>query len=340
MENPVLVEVTRGNVVESRHRGSVAVMDADGKLVLGVGDVEQGVFPRSAVKALQAIPLIESGAADALAFDDAELALACASHNGEEVHANTARVMLLKAGLTEDHLMCGSQWPKHMDDCAKLIKADEEPCQLHNNCSGKHAGFLAMAKTVGLPTANYIDPDHPVQMEIRNVMEQMSGAILAQDVCGTDGCSIPTYAMELQKTALAFARFGTGVGLDEVRANATETLYEACVNEPYMVAGKDRFCSEIMDAFQGRVFVKVGAEGVFCASLPELGYGISLKCDDGAFRGAEVMMASLIRALLPISDDEDKALLHWERQQLKNRRDILIGKVRPVADIEQILKRV
>ncbi|KZL20931.1 L-asparaginase II [Pseudovibrio axinellae] len=338
MDNPVLVEVTRGNIVESRHRGSIAIVDADGKLAFSAGDVEQGIFARSAIKALQAIPMVESGAAEALAFDDAELALACASHNGEETHANSARIMLFKAGLTEEDLMCGTQWPKHMDDCVKLIKTDESPCQLHNNCSGKHAGFLAMAKTLGVSTDNYIGYDHPVQAEIRNVLEQMGGSILGRDTCGTDGCSIPTYAMEQQKTALAFARFATGVGLDPVRANATEVLYEACVNEPYMVAGKNRFCTEIMDIFKGRVFVKVGAEGVFCAALPELGFGVTLKCDDGAERGAEVMMASVIRSLLPLSEDEEKGLHAWEHQQLMNRRDILVGEVRPVEDIKRLLK--
>lgn len=337
MDNPVLVEVTRGTTVESRHRGSIAIVDADGKLAFSAGDVEQGIFARSAIKALQAIPMVESGAAEALDFDDAELALACASHNGEETHAKSARIMLFKAGLTEEDLLCGPQWPKHMDDCVGLVKTDDSPCQLHNNCSGKHAGFLAMAKTLGIPTENYIDFDHPVQMEIRNVLEQMSGGILARDVCGTDGCSIPTYAMDQQKTALAFARFATGVGLDPVRASAAETLYEACVNEPYMVAGKNRFCTEIMDIFKGRVFVKVGAEGVFCAALPELGFGVTLKCEDGSVRGAEVMMASTIRSLLDISDDEEKGLNAWEHQQLKNRRDVLVGEVRPVADFKRLL---
>ncbi|GHB19913.1 asparaginase [Pseudovibrio japonicus] len=338
MDNPVLVEVTRGNIVESRHRGSIAIVDADGKLAFSAGDVEQGIFARSAIKALQAIPMVESGAAEALDYDDAELALACASHNGEHVHASSARMMLFKAGLSEENLMCGPQWPKHMEDCVSLIKADETPCQLHNNCSGKHAGFLAMAKTLGIPTENYIDFDHPVQAEIRNVIEQMSGGILGRDVCGTDGCSIPTYAMEQHKTALAFARFGTGVGLDQERSKAAEVLYEACVNEPYMVAGKQRFCTEVMDIFRGRVFAKTGAEGVFCAALPELGFGITLKCDDGTDRGAEVMMASIIRSLLPLSDEEEKGLRSWEHQQLKNRRDILVGEVRPVEDFKRLLK--
>ncbi|SFT49477.1 asparaginase [Pseudovibrio denitrificans] len=340
MDNPVLVEVTRGNTVESRHRGSIAIVDADGKLAFGAGDVEQGIFARSAIKALQAIPMVESGAAEALNFDDAELALACASHNGEDVHAKSARMMLFKAGLTEQDLMCGPQWPKHMDDCVEIVKTDDSPCQLHNNCSGKHAGFLAMAKTLGIPTENYIDFDHPVQAEIRNVLEQMSGGVLAQDVCGTDGCSIPTYAMDQQKTALAFARFATGVGLDPVRANAAEVLYEACVNEPYMVAGKNRFCTEIMDIFKGRVFVKVGAEGVFCAALPELGFGVTLKCEDGSVRGAEVMMAATIRSLLGLSEEEEKGLRTWEHQQLKNRRDILVGEVRPVADFKRLLNTI
>lgn len=338
MDNPVLVEVTRGGLVESRHRGSLAIVDANGTLVFGVGDVTQGVFPRSAIKALQALPLVESGAAEALDYDEAELALACASHNGEAVHANTARVMLMKAGLSEEALLCGPQWPRHMDDAADLIIHEEGPCALHNNCSGKHAGFLGLARTLGLSTNNYIDYDHPVQQEIRAVLEGMTGQIIGHDVCGTDGCSIPTYALQLDKTALAFARFATGEGLEPVRAKAAETLYEACVNAPYMVAGKQRFCSDVMEAFEGRVFVKTGAEGVFCAALPELGYGIALKCDDGATRGAEVIMAAVINQLLETNKQEEKALEPYLHQRLLNRRDIHVGDVRPVSEFAALLR--
>lgn len=339
MDNPTLVEVTRGSLVECRHRGAISIFDADGKSVLSIGDVSARVFPRSAIKAFQALPLVESGAAEALDYDDAELALACASHSGEEVHANSARVMLIKAGLSEDALECGSQWPKRMEDAAKLIQADEQPCALHNNCSGKHAGFLGLARVMGVQTQGYVNADHPVQQEIKLVMEQMTGDTLTADVCGTDGCSIPTYATALDKFALAFARFGTGEGLDPLRAKAAERLYEACVNEPYMVAGTDRFCTRIMETFRGRVFVKTGAEGVFCAAIPELGYGVALKCDDGATRASEVMMATVLQGLLDLNDDEAKVLEKDVRTDILTRRGVVAGQVRPTADFVEKVRQ-
>jgi L-asparaginase II len=338
MTNPALVDVTRGQLTESLHRGSVAVVDADGKLVCGVGDFEARVFPRSAIKALQAIPLVESGAAEALDLSDAELSLACASHNGEEVHANSARVMLMKAGLTEDDLECGPQWPKRMEDAAKLILADETPCGLHNNCSGKHAGFLGLAKVMGVETKGYVEPSHPVQREIRNVMEQVTGDIVSEDVCGTDGCSIPTYASPLNSFARAFAAFGTGEGLEPLRQDAAQRIFDACINEPYMVAGADRFCTNVMEGFRGRVFVKTGAEGVFCASIPELGYGVALKCDDGATRAAEVKMATVLEVMLELDEAEAKLLDGLVNPPVLTRRGAEAGVIRPRSEFLQMLK--
>ncbi|WP_349360015.1 asparaginase [Stappia sp.] len=328
--NPVLVEVTRGGAVESRHRGAIAVVDAAGAPLATVGDVTAPVFPRSAVKALQALPLLESGAAEALDLSDAELALACASHNGEAIHVNAARVMLMKAGLDEDALECGSQWPRRMQDVARLHRADAHPGPLHNNCSGKHAGFLGLARTLGVPTRGYVEPDHPVQREVRIALEEMTGAALDHAPCGIDGCSIPTYAVPLDRLARAFACFGTGEGLAPLRAEAADRLYHACTAHPEMVAGTERFCTEVMRAFAGRVFVKTGAEGVFVASIPERGLGVALKCDDGATRAAETMMAETLARLLALSDDEASALAHWRRPQLSNWVGRSVGEIRPV----------
>ena len=338
MDNPALVDVTRGNLTESLHRGSLAIVDTAGKLVCGIGDVEARVFPRSAIKALQALPLVESGAAEALDLTDAELSLACASHNGEEVHANSARVMLMKAGLTEDALECGPQWPKRMEDAAKLILADEEPCGLHNNCSGKHAGFLGLAKVMGVETKGYVNPGHAVQREVRSVMEQMTGDTLTEDVCGIDGCSVPTYASPLQNFARAFAAFGTGEGLDPLRAEAAERIYDACINEPYMVAGADRFCTRVMEGFKGRVFVKTGAEGVFCASIPEFGFGVALKCEDGATRSAEVMMATVLEVMLELNEDEAALLDALVNPPVLTRLGVQAGQVRPREEFLSLLK--
>ena len=340
MDNPVLVEVTRGSLVESRHRGVVAISDSEGNLVGAIGDPGALVFPRSAIKALQAIPLVESGAAEALDFSDAELALTCASHNGEEVHVNLARVMLLKAGLNEDDLECGPQWPQRMEDAAKLILNDEVPCGLHNNCSGKHAGFLGLAKVLGVDTRGYVHRDHPVQREIRNVMEQLTGGTLNENVCGIDGCSIPTYASPLRSFARVFAAFGTGDGLEPLRAEACRSLYNACINEPYMIAGSGRFCTKLVEAFKGRAFVKTGAEGVYCGAIPEFGLGIALKADDGGTRAAEVMMASVLEGLMDLDDEEAAVLDRLVNPPILDRKGAEVGEIRPSREFLAELKSI
>jgi L-asparaginase II len=204
MNNPILVEVLRGSLVESRHRGAVAVADADGGAVLAIGDVTTPIFPRSAVKALQALPLVETGVADAFGFGDEELALACASHSGEAGHVAGVTRMLTKAGLDAAALRCGAHWPMAQPALVALARTGE-PSALHNNCSGKHAGFLCVACAKGIDHVDYWRPRHPVQREVRAVLEDMTGAALSDDRCAIDGCSVPTWAIPLQNLAHAFA---------------------------------------------------------------------------------------------------------------------------------------
>jgi len=323
--NPVLVEVTRGNRVESRHRGAIAVFDADGRSVFSAGDVDKAIYPRSAVKAIQALALVESGAADAFGYGKRELALAQASHGGEPAHVATAVAMLKAAGLDEGALECGTQWPSHSASAAALSTAGEKPSALHNNCSGKHAGFLAVVRHKGFPIEGYVKPDHPVQRLIRDVMESLTGAAHLADDCGIDGCSIPTYAVPLTALAAGFARFGSGQGLEPERATAARRIFDAAIAEPFYIAGTGRFCSEAITAMQGDALVKTGAEGVFCGAMPNAGLGIAIKCDDGASRAAETMMANL---LLVLGRHGNAILRHWANPPLLNRRDIRIGEIR------------
>jgi len=332
MRNPVLVEVLRGALVESRHHGAVAVGDAGGATVFALGDVAAPVYPRSAVKALQALPLIESGAAEKFGFGEEELALACASHGGEPAHVAVAQRMLSRAGLDVAALECGAHWPSHQDSARALARAGT-PSALHNNCSGKHAGFLCVACAGGIAHRGYADASHPVQREVRAVLESLTGIGLSEDRCGIDGCSIPTFALPLEALARAFARFGTGQGLAPERAKAAARLRAACAAQPYFVAGTGRFCTEVMKLFGGRVLVKTGAEGVFCGALPERGLGIALKCEDGATRAAEVAMAAVIARLLPLDGDERVALERFERPTLRNWNGIEVGGLRPGAEI-------
>lgn len=331
MENPVLVEVLRGATVESRHRGAVAVVDADGGVALGIGDVERPVFPRSAVKAIQALPLVESGAADAYGFGRRELALACASHSGEPEHAALAAAMLERAGLDAGALECGAHWPSRQEAALDLAGQGKRPTALHNNCSGKHAGFLCTCRHAGLGHRGYVAIGHEIQQGVRDAMEAVTGAAHGVENCGTDGCSIPTYAVPLKSLARGFARMATGVGLGETRARAAKRLIDACMAEPFLVAGTDRLDTRLMRAAGGRVMVKIGAEGVYCGAIPELGLGIALKCDDGAARAAEVMIAAVVARLLPSEDALSAMIGDMARPVMANWNGIAVGALRPAG---------
>jgi len=328
MGNPVLVELLRGKVVESRHTGAVAVFGPDGGRVLALGDIERPIYPRSAIKAFQALPLVESGAADLYGLGPEELALACASHSGEPSHVATATRMLSLAGLDAATLKCGTHWPIHQPSAHALAREGGMASALHNNCSGKHAGFLCVACAMSADRAHYIEPAHPVQRLVKSTLEDLTGAVLSQDVCAIDGCSVPTWAMPLAALARGFARFGTGVGLAPDRARAAARLCEACAAHPWHVAGTGRFCTEIMSRFGKRVFVKTGAEGAYCAALPEQGLGIAVKCDDGAGRAAEVTMAAILARFLPLNADL-VALEPFVRPTLRNWNGLTVGGLRP-----------
>src|SRR5947209_3343038 len=253
MSNPVLVEVLRGGLTESRHRGAVAVVDADGATVLALGDVARPVYPRSAVKPLQALPLIESGAADRFGFGDEEIALACASHGGEPAHVEVASRMLARAGRDAASLECGAHWPSYQPATQALARTGGAPSALHNNCSGKHSGFLCVACAAGVDHHGYVAAKHLVQREVRAALEDLTGIALSEDRCGIDGCAIPSWAVPLSALGYAFARYGTGRGLGSARAKAAARLRSACAAQPYYVAGTGRFCTETMTHFGPRV---------------------------------------------------------------------------------------
>jgi L-asparaginase II len=336
MTNPVLVEVTRGPRIESRHRGAIAIIDVAGSRVASIGDIETPVFPRSAVKPIQALPFVESGAADAYRFSNAELALACASHGGEPRHVEGVAAMLAAAGLDESALECGASWPANEDARIALARSGARPSAVHDNCSGKHAGFLVTARHSGWDTRGYVAHDHPVQERVRQVLEDLTGATLDDSVRGVDGCSIPTYGIPLKKLAHGFARFVTGTGLSAERASAARRLVRACQSEPFLVAGTGRFDTDAMALFGVRLLVKVGGEGVFCAGFPELGLGAAIKCDDGAGRGAEVMMATVIAALLKPTEAELKEFERRLHPAVVTRRGARIGEARPSVELEEI----
>lgn len=295
--SPILVEILRGEMVESFHRGAVAVTDASGKLVRGLGDVERLVYPRSALKPIQALPLIETGAADGFGLGDEELALACASHRGESAQVEKVAAWLARIGLGEADLECGVQPPRFDPAYRALLRAGGAPSQLHNNCSGKHAGFLTTARWLQEPTHAYIEPDHPVQLRIIKTIGEMASIDMSRAPRGRDGCGIPVFALRLTGLATAMARLADPSGLDEPRRVAAKRLLDAMAAMPYLVDGTGGMTTSVMSVAGTTVRLKPGAEGVFCAALPTLGLGVALKIDDGAGRAAEFAMATILDRL-------------------------------------------
>jgi len=337
MTNPILVTLTRGALDESFHRGALAVVGPGGEVVCNIGNISKPHFTRSAIKALQAIPLVESGAAAAFGLNGRELALACASHGGEPEHLVGVRSLLAKCGLDEGALACGAQWPLGLEAARALVAAGEQPRPIHNNCSGKHAGMLGLAVHRGEETSGYEQLDHPVQKSIAEVLADMGGVELTPDLIGIDGCSVPTWALPLEAMGRAFARFGTGHDLAGPRRAACRDLMAACFAEPFYVAGTGRFCAGVMSKLQPRAFVKAGAEGVYCACLPESGLGVALKIDDGAKRAAEAVMVAALEALLPASRKDLGGV--WDAR-LTNWRGASTGQTRVSAELQDALKAV
>lgn len=344
--NPDLVHALRGGIVESFHRGALAIVDADGALLRALGDIDRPIFPRSACKVLQALPLVASGAAEAFGLNDAELALACASHGGEPGHTTTAASMLAKAGLDVAALECGAHWPYADSALKALAVAGQSPSALHNNCSGKHSGFVCvgclMARAAGREPAEYvrgyIGRQHPVMREVTAALAAATGADLDRAPVGTDGCSIPTYALPLRQLAHGFARVATGVGLSEGHARAARRLRQAVAASPFHVGGTVRFDTRVMQRLGERVFCKVGAEGVYCAALPERGLGVALKMDDGnTARAAEVVVAAVIEALVTLSDDERGFMAGLSDAAMVNWNGIEVGRLQASAGLRAAL---
>ncbi len=329
--NPVVVEVVRGDEVESLHRGACAVADADGAIVHAWGDVEHPVFARSAIKPIQALPLVETGAADRFAMADAELALACASHGGEPKHVAAVEAWLARLGLGDADLECGAHPPSHQPSAEALFRGGGTPTALHNNCSGKHAGFLTTARHLDEPTRGYVGRDHPVQRRVARAIGEMSGVDVARAPVAIDGCSIPTIALPLTGLATAMARFADPSGLASGRAAAIARIAAAMTARPDMVSGTGRFCTALIAESGGRVLAKTGAEGVYVAALRERGLGIALKIDDGAGRGAEVALVAVLRRLDAIDDALADRLADFIAVPLINRAGLRVGEVRTAS---------
>lgn len=323
--NPVLVESTRGNAVENRHRGAFVICDAHGRVIASAGDVARPVFPRSAVKSMQALAMATSGALTRFGVTDAELALACASHHGEETHVNGVAGFLERLGLSAADLECGAHLPSNPAARERLRAAGEQPSPLHNNCSGKHAGMLSVAQALGAPTTGYVERDHAVQRQVRAAKEAVIGEPLDEHRCGTDGCSIPTWAAPLSAWARGFARMATGEGLPAELAVASKRIFDSATAHPLLVAGTGHLDTLVMEAFGGRVMQKGGAEGVQCGAIRDKGWGYALKCDDGSMAASHVMVAELLLRFADPEERQQAVLRQFARQAIRNVRGLEVG---------------
>ncbi|UYN93088.1 MAG: asparaginase [Enhydrobacter sp.] len=326
MSGPVMVEVTRGPVVESRHEGIAAVVKPDGSVVAGWGDVDAAILPRSANKPIQAMAFVESGAVERFGLGDEHISLACASHNGERRHVETVRAWLNRIGLGEADLECGTHAPRLQSSIEALVRDGAVATPAFNNCSGKHSGFLSTAVVYGEPTKGYIGYGHPVQRRLREIMTDLCGVDAGGFPHGTDGCGIPTLATPLRRLAQAMANMADPSRLSDRHAEAATRIRRAMNAEPFMMAGTGRFCTRVNGALPGVAQIKTGAEGVYCGMLPTLGLGVAIKMWDGAGRAAEVAMATVLGHLGVLPSGLKDELLH---PPVKNVVGLLVGEMRP-----------
>ncbi len=327
MTDPVpMAEVWRGGFLESVHLGHAVICDASGDIIGAWGDPDTVILPRSSSKMIQALPLVESGAANTFGLRLEQLALSCASHQAAEVHTRMVKQWLDALGLDDAALRCGPQPPRETSENHALIRAGITPCRYHNNCSGKHSGFLTLNKHIkGGP--EYVDPNHPVQQMVRDAFEDVTGA--TSPGFGIDGCSAPNFATTIHGLARAMAFFANArEDLAPVRNRAAAQLVKAMTAFPELVAGEGRACTDLMRAMDGRVAVKTGAEGVFVAILPEPRLGVALKIQDGATRGAETAITALLvhlGALAPNHPATDR----WMHVKQRNFAGIETGSLKP-----------
>ncbi|MGR3249099.1 MAG: asparaginase [Paracoccus sp. (in: a-proteobacteria)] len=321
MRSAEMIELWRGDMRESLHRGHAIICDAHG-VVEAWGKPSQVIYPRSSCKMIQALPLIESGAADAAGLTDRQLALACASHSGAAVHVRGVADWLQGLGMAEGDLRCGSHMPGDPAENRRLTCSDENPCQLHNNCSGKHAGFLTLNRHLN-GSAEYVAPDHRVQQAVKAAFEDATGE--TSPGFGIDGCSAPNWACSLEGLARAMARFANP-GQDR-RGRAMQRLVDAMRAHPELVAGEGRSCTALMRATGGAVAVKTGAEAVFVAILPQQGLGVALKITDGATRASEAAITAIL-IHLGVLDAGDPVANSYLNGPIRNWRGMVTGSLR------------
>ncbi len=333
-----IAETTRGGIVESVHHGVVVAVDATGDVVASAGDPETVAFFRSSAKPFQAIPVIESGAADAFGFTPAELALCCASHEGSPEHQRQVAAMLAKIGMSPEDLQCGCSFPGLEAEAAEVILGRIEASPLHCDCSGKHAGILATIVHEGLSHHDYLDPAHPLQQRILGIMAEVMRVPEQTIILGTDGCSLPTFGAPVRAFAAAYAalaapeRVAPGAGREH--APALDRLRAAMTAHPENVAGHGHLVTDLMALSGGRVAAKSGAEGLICLAVPERGMGIAIRVLDGTFRTHTAVTVAALEQLDILDAETRDAILERHSPELRNHNGRLVGEIRPVFQLE------
>jgi len=289
-----IAEIRRGGILESQHHGVAVVADAEGRILLSWGDPSFVTFPRSSLKPFQAIPLVESGAADAAGLTEEHLALACASHSAEDFQVALVRGWLQRLDLSESALVCGPDMPRAQADQAAVWRAGGDRSRIFHNCSGKHCGFLTLAKHIGAPVAGYDDPAHPAQRLYLEAFSELLGEDAARLPRGVDGCGLPAIALPMERMAKAAARWAAARVASPARQQAIRRLQSAIRAHPDHLSGRGSATGQIVRATQGRVLLKGGAEGYVLGFVPERGLGIAVKLADGAARAKMGVFATLL----------------------------------------------
>jgi len=326
-----LVEVRRGEIVESVHFGAIAVVDALGRRVAAVGEPTQPVVLRSTAKPAQVLPLIDSGGAERFRFSDEQIAVMIGSHGGEPFHVGAVRSILETIGLDERALQCGAHDPYHRPSARALRQSGQEPTPLHNNCSGKHAGMLALAVHLGAPIDRYLEPGHPVQERIRARLESLAGLAPGPAPSLIDGCSAPTFAMPLAGLALLYARLAAPAGPAADADSSVRRAVAAMRGHPEMIAGTDRLCTALMRTGRSGLIAKIGAEGMYALAWERggTGYGLALKISDGeGQRSRHSVALEALRQLEVLPAEEASSLRARFVDEIRNHRDLVVGSIR------------
>ncbi len=325
MANPILVEVYRGDVLESFHRGVICIVDKDDKIIYSIGDTQQVCFPRSALKFFQQIPLLTSGAVEYFGFTTQEIAIFCGSHNGEAKHVEVVRGIFKKIGLTEDDLECGPQMPTLKEDQNYLIKNDLKPLKVMNNCSGKHAGFLAYCVYKNLPTKDYINPKQQLHLDILDIIAEFHSYPKEKIQQGIDGCSAPIFAFPVYNQAIAYKNLIHPIQFSETIQKACKLMTDAIIQYPDMIAGKNRYCTDLMALSEGKLVGKTGADGVYSIGIIEQALGICIQVDDGKM-GPQYNIAQAIVEQLNILSPKSIEILKNHKEHInKNFGGLVTG---------------